>query len=161
MRVQLVSSVLYCLSLSNAFGGDLSPYTGQWEYRQRNDATETGYDDEGEKLQLSEKDGRLEGVYFGLEREGEHGLFYSVVKTKDLNLTKDGGISFVVPERDLFSKRPASLAETEEKNKRAGHTQYEMKMQGKIEKGRLILSCVSTGGECPDEIMIFESEKCK
>lgn len=159
MRLLSVA-IVFCLSVVNVLGETLDSYVGTWEYRQRNSGTKTGYDDEGEKLQFSKRNGILEGIYFGLQREGEHGLFYTVVKVKNVKVTADGGISFVVPERDLFSERPTSLAEAaEKKNERAGLTRNELKMQGKVEKGRLLLECISRHYECPDKLMSFDKGK--
>jgi hypothetical protein len=54
-----------------------SRFLGAWEYRQR---AGDGYDKEGERIELSCGGGSMQGLYFGLEREGEHGLFYTLVE---------------------------------------------------------------------------------
>lgn len=58
------------------------PFLGKWEYRQTNTGTASGFDKEGDRLELSIDNAQLEGTYFGLSREGEHGLFYTAARSK-------------------------------------------------------------------------------
>ena len=80
-------------------------FLGTWEYRQ---AAGAGFDAEGERLEFGCTDGSLRGLYFGLERAEEHGLFYTLVEMMDLRVTSDSGLSFLVGARDLYSERPKS-----------------------------------------------------
>jgi hypothetical protein len=126
---------------------------GAWEYRQR---AGDGYDAEGEKLQLSCRDKVLQGLYYGLEREGEHGLFYTLVEVTSLKVGPEAGLSFTVPGRELFYERPKDLQEvTGKKLESAGFTRDELHIQGRLKDGSLVLSCTSKGGSCPESVMGF------
>jgi hypothetical protein len=129
------------------------PLMGAWEYRQR---AGDGYDAEGERLQLSCSDKVLKGLYYGLEREGEHGLFYTLVEVTDLKVGAGGGLSFTVPGRELFYERPKDLQEvTGKKLESAGFTRDELYIQGPLKDGNLVLSCASKAGSCPENVMVF------
>lgn len=135
------------------------PFLGTWEYRQA--AGENAYDQEGEKLILLPGPGHLRGLYFGLEREGEHGLFYTAVEVKDLVVGKGGRISFRVPERALFRARPRSIEEAEQRRiPSAGLTRDELQMEGPLQGNRLTLKCKSSQAiACPEEIMVFRKDR--
>ena len=128
-------------------------FVGVWEYRQ---AAGAGFDAEGERIELSCRGGALRGLYFGLEREGEHGLFYTAVEMTNLRVTPDGVLSFTVPERELFSERPTSLEDVRQKKVTwAGLTRDELSMRGRLEAGRLVVTCTSTSHSCPEDVMVF------
>jgi hypothetical protein len=128
-------------------------WLGTWEYRQR---AGDGYDKEGERLELGCKSGALQGLYYGLEREGEHGLFYTLVEMTDLRISPGGELSFTVPERELFHARPKDPQEVGRKKlQSAGLTRDELHMHGKIKAGTIILTCTSKSGSCPEEVMVF------
>ncbi len=134
-----------------AYAADVrAPFVGVWEYRQR---AGEGYDDEGEKLELKRAGNSIRGTYFGLEREGEHGLFYTLVKIKEVKVT-DGELSFVVPARELYAERPRSW-EHLKSLKQAGATKDELVMRGRRKGGTLLLHCTSRDGRCPDRVMEF------
>jgi len=98
----------------------------------------------------------MRGLYFGLERAGEHGLFYTLVEMKDLKVTSDGALWFLVPERELFSERPRNIEEIRQKKVTwAGVTRDTLVMRGRLERGNLYLTCTSTAGLCPDKVMMF------
>ena len=69
--------VSFLFTAFNAFAADdaFAAFIGTWEYRQRNSASPTGYDAEGERIELKKQGRSIQGLYFGLQREGEHGLF--------------------------------------------------------------------------------------
>lgn len=149
------------LSLTAAFAPPQadcqSRLLGAWGYRQR---AGDGYDSEGERIELTCGGGSMQGLYFGLEREGEHGLFYSLVEVADLKLGSDGDLSFTVPERDLFRERPMNLQEIKQKRlTSAGLTRDALYMQGRLREGNLILSCTSKGHSCPENVMVFSKSK--
>ena len=126
---------------------------GTWEYRQ---AAGDGFDAEGERLELSCRAETLGGLYHGLEREGEHGLFYTLVEVRSLKVGHDGLISFVVPERDLFRHRPSSWAAVRQKRSpSSGITRDELHFTGRLEASKLILSCTASGNSCPERRMVF------
>lgn len=126
---------------------------GTWEYRQ---AAGTGYDSEGERLVLTCVDDTLLGAYYGLEREGEHGLFYTAVELSDLKVSTDGELSFTVGERELFGERPKSLEDVKQKKlASAGLTRDALHLRGRLENGLLYLTCTSAAASCPDKVMAF------
>jgi hypothetical protein len=129
------------------------PLLGAWEYRQR---AGEGYDEEGERLELSCNIGSVHGLYFGLEREGEHGLFYTLVELTDLKLGPNGDLTFTVPDRSLFRRRPKSLQEVKENHlTSAGFTRDTLHLRGRLQEGNLVLACTSTGHSCPEDRMLF------
>jgi len=129
------------------------PLLGAWEYRQR---AGDSYDAEGERLQLSCSDKILTGLYYGLEREGEHGLFYTLVAVTEVKVSPDADLSFTVPARELFYKRPKSLQDIKGKKlESAGFTRDELHIRGRLKDGNLALSCASESGSCPEKVMVF------
>ena len=126
-------------------------FTGVWEYRQKNG---DGFDRRGERLEIRGGAGGLTGVYHGLERMGEHGLYFSLVEVEDLKLSPDG-VTFTVPARALYRRRPATLARAA-RQESDGHTRDELAMTGRLEAGRLVLRCAAPPGACPDEVMVFQ-----
>ena len=128
-------------------------FLGVWEYRQ---AAGAGFDAEGERLELTCRDGTLRGLYFGLEREGEHGLFYTLAEITALAVSPDGVLTFTVPTRDLFSDRPTGLEDIRQKKVAwAGLTRDELSMRGRLTAGRLVVSCTAAAGSCPEPVMVF------
>lgn len=140
----------------------LKPFLGIWEYRMRDPASPTGYDKEEERLELNEKGGAIQGLYFGLERGEGHGLFYTLVEIKNFEVSKGGKITFIVPDRDFYPVRPRSLAEAEDLKKynlTGGRTRIEMKFQGQLKNGHLILQCTADRYDCPEDVMVFRKGK--
>ena len=132
-------------------------FLGAWDYRQR---AGNGYDLEGERIELTCGGGSMQGVYFGLEREGEHGLFYTLVEVADLSLSSSGELAFTVPERDLFQTRPKDLRAVKQKRLMpAGFTRDELQMRGRLQEGKLVLACTSSGHSCPEDVMAFSKDK--
>jgi hypothetical protein len=143
-----------------AFAEDdsLKPFLGIWEYGMRDPASPTGYDKEEERLELNEKGGAIQGLYFGLERGEDHGLFYTLVEIKNVEVSKGGKITFIVPDRDFYPVRPRSLAEAEDLKKHnltSGGIRSEMKFQGQLKNGHLILQCTADRYQCPEDVMVF------
>lgn len=151
--------VLLCLTAAFASPEGACPQAllGTWEYRQ---AAGAGYDSEGERIVLTCADGVMRGVYFGLEREGEHGLFYTAVEMTDLKVSTGGDLSFTVGERELFSERPKSLEDVKQKRlAAAGLTRDALYLRGRIENGALRLTCTSAAASCPEKEMAFHKGK--
>ena len=137
-------------------GDDANAFLGTWEYRQRAGA---GYDAEGERIELLSNGAAVIGLYFGLEREGEHGLFYTAVELKDIRV-EQGRILFTVPERHLFTDRPKSLKEAKLNEPRSsGYTRDELKMRGYLKDGSLMVTCMSALSTCPDKVMEFRKNE--
>jgi hypothetical protein len=128
-------------------------WLGIWEYRQK---AGDGYDTEGERLELSCIADSVRGLYSGLEREGEHGLFYTLVEMTNVKIGPEGELLFTVPAREMFSERPKNLQEVEHKKLRsAGFTRDELRMRGRLKTGTIILTCTSSSSSCPEDVMVF------
>jgi hypothetical protein len=155
-----VFSFLGILVLAGLVVGGQSPtddcpsqILGAWEYRQ---AAGDGYDAEGERLELSCTRNSLRALYHGLEREGEHGLFYSLVEVRDLQVNQSGLISFTVPERELFQQRPSTPSSVPSKHlPSSGITRDQLHFQGRMEGRTLVLTCTAEGNSCPEHRMVF------
>jgi len=128
-------------------------FLGTWEYRQ---AAGAGFDAEGERLEFTCPGGSMRGLYFGLERAEEHGLFHTLVEVMDVRLTPDSGISFLVGARDLYSQRPRTLDDIRLKKVTwSGVTRDTLVMRGRLERSTLVVTCTSTAHLCPDKVMVF------
>jgi hypothetical protein len=128
-------------------------FLGNWKYRQ---AAGDGYDAEGERLELSCSGGSLRGLYFGLEREGEGSLFYTLVEVRDLSVGTNGEISFMVPERELYASRPRKLDDLNTKAyPSSGITRDKLHYQGRLAGRKMALSCTAKMATCPDREMVF------
>jgi hypothetical protein len=135
---------------------DTKAFPGTWEYRQR---AGEGYDAEGERIELLSNGTTLAGLYFGLEREGEHGLFYTAVELKDIKV-EQGVLFFTVPERHLYTERPKSVKQAKlDEPRSSGYTRDELKMQAQLKGGSLMIACQSALSTCPDRVMEFRKNK--
>lgn len=120
---------------------------GRWQYLQPPDR-------EGEVLDLSYRAGRWHGVMNGLERAGEHGLFYYVVAVGNLAVESNGAIRFEIGERSFHHKRPALSHLSGQGN--GGFARSRMRFAGRLEGGDLVLRCEDDDGSCPDSILRFK-----
>jgi hypothetical protein len=128
---------------------------GTWEYRQANAARADGLDAEGERLVVTRQgDGRLTAHYFGLERTGEHGLYYTAVDLGPLLVGPDGRLAFSVPARTLYRSRPASVADAAGLPS-AGRTTDVLAFSGRVAGDTLLLTCTSAPGACPDDRLVL------
>lgn len=123
---------------------------GRWQYVQPPDS-------EGEVLDISLSGGRYRAVMNGLERAGEHGLFYYVVEPADFTVAGDGSISFTVGERGLFGERPPLSRVVREGTR--GVSRDRMRFRGRIERGDLVLQCEGAAGFCPDVLLRFKKRR--
>lgn len=128
---------------------------GTWEYRQRNLATPTGVDAEGERLVITQAGDHVDIAYFGLEREGEHGLYYTAVQAENVRRTQDDRIEFTVPARNLYPSRPKSLPHAANLQP-AGVANQPLMLTAERRDEALIVTCVSSDGwSCPESSMTF------
>ena len=123
-----------------------SSIVGRWQYIQSPDS-------EGEVLDIVISGDRYIGIMNGLERAGEHGLFYYVVKVSHFVITIDGKIRFVVGPRLFHRQRPA-LSTLDAKGD-GGGTQERMVFSGRLEGAELLLQCSDRGASCPDSVLRF------
>ena len=153
MPFQAAALLLAC---ANPSAQRASPLAGTWEYRQPNSARPAGSDAEGERLVIAfGPDGRAWAQYFGLERAGEHGLFYTAVDATQVGIASTGTLTLVVPARSLFRTRPRSVEDTA-RMPSAGITRYEMSLRGTLVSGALVVTCSATVADtCPDSEMTF------
>lgn len=120
---------------------------GRWQYLQSPDT-------EGEVLDLVVASGHWRGIMNGLERAGEHGLFYYVVEIEKLAVAPDGSINFEIGEREFFTKRPP-LSHLGGKAD-GGFARPHMRFSGRIVDGYLVLQCNDEDGSCPDSSLRFK-----
>lgn len=120
--------------------------SGHWQYLQPPDT-------EGEILDLVKNDGQWRGIMNGLERAGEHGLFYYAVEVENLIVKKDGSISFTVGERVFYSKRPVLSHLGGEGD--GGFSRTPLFFSGQLKDGNLVLQCASDDS-CPDSTLQFK-----
>lgn len=125
-----------------------SSLAGRWQYFQPPDT-------EGEVLDLDASSGQWRGVMNGLERAGEHGLFYYVVEVGNLSVAPDGSIGFEIGERSFFNKRPVLSHPGGDGD--GGSARSRMRFSGRIVGEDLVLRCADEGdGSCPDSTLRFK-----
>lgn len=148
-----------CFCESHLFASERqNPFLGKWEYRQASLPGE--YDSEGEIIEFQALNGVVSGVYHGLEREGEHGLFYSLVDIDSLAIREEGKISFIVPGRTFYAKRPMTKSDLEKAElQSSGNSKGTLKFAGGLAGDKLVLDCASDLGECPENKMVFRRGK--
>jgi hypothetical protein len=136
------------LLVSAAFAQSSAPdLVGRWQYIQPPDR-------QGEILDISLSNGRYKGIMNGLERAGEHGLFYYVVEVSDLSIAADGSIRFTVGPHSYFRQRP-KLSVLGAKGD-AGGTRENMHFLGRLEGSELVLQCKDPGLSCPASTLRFK-----
>lgn len=143
----LALATLACSASPRSAGGCDPRYLGIWEYRQ---AAGAGFDAQGERLVITCDAGSPHGRYYGLERAGEHGLFYTLVDMMNVSITPDSGLSFMVGERELYSDSARATW--------AGVTRDTLVMRGRFEGTNLAVTCTSTANVCPDTVMVVHKD---
>jgi hypothetical protein len=135
-------------ALEHGEGGAAEPpLAGRWQYLQPPDA-------EGEVLDFTLSSGRWRGIMNGLERVGEHGVFYYVIEVERLEVAPDGTVRFEVGEHSLFRRRPPLSAVGDSGD--AGIVRDRMRFTGRLEAGDLVLRCVGPSSSCPDSTVRFK-----
>lgn len=155
-RLRLVAvsvSAAMCLGSVKTLAQPGGP-VGAWEYRQRNVASPAGVDPEGERLVIAQAGEEVVIVYFGLEREGEHGLYFTAVQATNVRRTKADAIEFTVPARNLYRIRPKSLAHAASLDS-AGVANESLSLTAERRGEALIVTCVSSDRSCPESTMTF------
>jgi hypothetical protein len=146
IRHLLVMLAIATLCPGSSGGQVLPTLAGRWQYLQPPDT-------EGEVLDFACLSGRWRGIMNGLERAGDHGLYYYVVEVEQLDVSADGRLRFEIGTRSFFSRRPA-LSNLSGKGE-AGIARSRMRFSGRIEGGDLVLRC-SGDGSCPDSVLRFK-----
>jgi hypothetical protein len=129
-----------------------SSVVGRWQYIQPPDS-------EGEVLDIALSGDRYTGIMNGLERAGEHGLFYYVVELSNLVIAADGNVRFTVGPRSFNRQRPA-LSTLGAKGD-GGSTRESMVFSGRLEGSELVLRCEGPGSSCPDSVLRFKKLSAK
>ena len=91
---------------------------------------------------------------FGLERAGEHGLYFTAVEATDVIQEPEGALRFTVPTRRLFRTRPETVARATQMES-AGSSAYHLSMRAVVVANELVVSCTAGGASCPDSVMTF------
>lgn len=146
-RIVLAVLTLTACAGMVALAQQAPPVAGRWQYLQPPDK-------QGEVLDLSQTAGRWRGVFNGLERAGEHGLFYFVVEVENLVVQPDGSVRFDVGDRSLFAKRPPLSRPGREGDR--GFVRGRMHFSGRLESGDLVLRCEDKDQSCPDAVLRFK-----
>jgi hypothetical protein len=135
-------------------------YLGRWEYRQANPGLPCDVDPQGEILEFSREQDSIKLVYWGVEREGDHGLFFSVISTLAF-MDPSGEVTFTVGDRAFFHERPTSV--DVDRTMSSGCCGDELHYTGRIEGERLVLHCRDSGYGCPDTRLEFmrDAWKCQ
>ena len=149
MAFQHISFLVACLLCSCAALAQppALDIVGRWQYIQPPDS-------EGEVLDISLAGERYTGIMNGLERAGEHGLFYYVVEVSNLVVTADGRVHFTVGPRSFFRQRPTLSVIGA--NGAGGRTHESMNFSGRLEGTDLVLKCEGPGASCPDSTVRFK-----
>lgn len=123
-----------------------STLSGRWQYLQPPDK-------EGEVLDLFVASGQWRGIMNGLERAGEHGLFYYIAALENLAVEPDGSLRFEIGERRFFRKRPplSQLGVVGD----SGVARSRMRFSGRLAADDLVIRCEAEDGSCPDSTLRF------
>jgi hypothetical protein len=160
--LRLAYVALVFMFAASTVGADEQPdplagFVGTWEYRQENSAAPGGYDDVGERLEMTRRGNELRIVYFGVEREAEHGLYFSVVEAESVAANDEGRVEFVVPERRYHDTRPSSLR-AERSGSSNGCCAEVLEYSGQLVGDELRLACRQRQrgySLCPDSTVVF------
>ena len=149
MALHYALALVVALACLGATAGQepVSGLVGRWQYLQPPDK-------EGEVLDLTASGGRIRAIMNGLERTGDHGLFYYVADAVNVAVAPDGLITFEIGERTFFNTRPALSVLGG--NGDSGGTRETMRFKGKLEGKDLVLRCQDKGGSCPDSLLRFK-----
>ena len=140
----LAGILLVSATLAQSSAPDI---VGRWQYLQSPDK-------QGEILDISLSNGRYKAIMNGLERAGEHGLFYYVVEVSDLAIAADGSVRFTVGPRSFYRQRPKLSVPANARD--SGGTKESMHFSGRLQGSELVLQCKDPGFSCPDSTLRFK-----
>jgi hypothetical protein len=81
----------------------------------------------------------------------------TLVPVRYLSVSRNGDISFVVPESELYASRPRKLDDLNPKAyPSSGITRDELHYRGRLTDGKMVLSCTAKMATCPDREMVFK-----
>jgi hypothetical protein len=128
-----------------------SDLIGIYEYK-------TSEQSENHYIIIDTLNGKYNGLYFGTEVSGGHGVFFYGNKMENLNL-KNGNISFEIGKRDLYETTRFRIVKHRrdlEKDSTSGVSIGQLKYSGEISKRGFKLICESKFGYCWDNELNFE-----
>ena len=102
--------------------------------------------------------GNYNGLYFGTEDSGEHGVLFYGNGMENLNLENDK-ISFEIGKRNLYETSRFRIVKNRkkiEKDSTSGVSKGQLKYNGEITKNGIKVNCESEFGYCWENEMNFE-----
>ncbi|WP_298394735.1 hypothetical protein [Flavobacterium sp.] len=114
---------------------------GIYEYK-------TNVKNENHYIVLDSINGKLVGMYFGSENEGEHGIAFYENAMENLKIEKNK-ISFEILSRELFAKSQFKIVKNNsQKEKSIGLSKTKLEFIGKFTNSTIELKCESKNGDC-------------
>ena len=128
-------------------------FIGIYEY-------ETSEQTENHYIVIDTLNGKYNGLYFGTEDSGGHGVFFYENGMENLNL-QNGKISFEIRERDLYQTTRFRMIKHRnrrslKKDSTSGISRSELKYSGEIDSNGFNLNCESEYGDCWNNEMRFK-----
>lgn len=102
--------------------------------------------------------GKYDGLYFGTEDSGGHGVFFYGNRMEKLSL-EDNKISFEIGKRDLYETTRFRIIKQKrdlEKDSISGSSSEQLKYSGEISKNEFKLNCISEFEYCWENKLNFE-----
>jgi len=124
---------------------------GIYEYK-------TSEESENHYIIIDTLNGNYNGLYFGTEDSGGHGVFFYGNGMENLNLKNDE-ISFEIGKRDLYETTRFRIVKHRrdlEKDSISGISKGQLKYNGKITKSGIKVNCESEFGYCWENEMNFK-----
>jgi len=128
-----------------------SELIGIYEYK-------TPEQSENHYIVIDTLNGKYNGLYFGTEDSGGHGVFFYGNGMENLNL-ENGKISFEIGKRDLYETTRFRIVKHRkdlEKDSTNGVSKGQLKYNGEISKSGFKLNCESEFGYCWENELNFE-----
>ncbi len=119
---------------------------------------ETSKKNENHYIVIQIIEGKLNGLYFGTEDSGDHGVFFYGNKMENLNLANKK-ITFEIKERELYETTLFQFVkpgEEKENQKSIGISKRSLKYSGKITDKGFEIICQSEFGDCWGNKLFFK-----
>ncbi len=113
---------------------------------------------ENHYLVIDTLNGEYNGLYFGTEDSGGHGVFFYGNEMENLKV-KNGKISFEIGKRKLYETTRFRIVKNRrnlEKDSTSGVSKGQLKYNGEITKSGIKVNCESEFGDCWENEMNFE-----
>ncbi len=128
-----------------------SDLIGIYEYK-------TPVQSENHYIVIDTLNGKYNGLYFGTEDSGGHGVFFYGNGMENLNI-ENKKISFEIGKRDLYETTRFRIIKHRrnlDKDSTSGISKSELKYSGKINSSGINLNCETEYGDCWDDEMKFQ-----